>query len=310
MSDIIANARSWLVLGAGELGMAILRALAERINQRANIRIAVLLRPLPERGPAPAKRRQADEIDSLGIDILRADLASISVDELAAIFSPFDTVIGCTGFVGGRGTQRKLTSAALLAGVTRYVPWQFGVDYDAVGRGSGQDVWDEQLDVRDMLRGQTRTRWIIVSTGMFMNFLFEPSFGVVDLAKDRVLALGGWDNKVTVTTPEDIGRLTAEILFAEPKIVDQVVYVAGDTITYAALADAIDRVLGRKVVRVERTVEDLQRDLAGQPGDEMRKYRLAFARRTGVAWEMGRTFNAMKGLHVTDVPSWILGRLG
>jgi hypothetical protein len=41
----------------------------------------------------------------------------------------------------------------LQAGVERYVPWQFGVDYDVVGRGSGQEVFDEQSDVRDMLRG-------------------------------------------------------------------------------------------------------------------------------------------------------------
>jgi len=39
--------------------------------------------------------------------------------------------------------QRKITAAVLHAGVGRYVPWQFGVDYDVVGRGSGQDIWDE-----------------------------------------------------------------------------------------------------------------------------------------------------------------------
>ena len=68
---------------------------------------------------------------------------------------------------------------------------------------------------------------------MFTSFLFEPAFGVVDLAQNTVRALGSWNTAVTVTTPEDIGRLTAAIQF-DPVLVNQVVYVTGDTLTYAA----------------------------------------------------------------------------
>lgn len=89
---------------------------------------------------------------------------------LAALFRPFHTIISCTGFVAGRDTQFKLAHAVLVAGVARYFPWQFGVDCDVIGRGSAQDLFDEQLDVRDLLRGQEGTEWVIVSTGMFMSF--------------------------------------------------------------------------------------------------------------------------------------------
>jgi len=54
--------------------------------------------------------------------------------------------------------------------VKRYFPWQFGVDYDVIGRGSAQDLFDKQLDVRHLLRGQSGTEWVVVSTGMFMSF--------------------------------------------------------------------------------------------------------------------------------------------
>ena len=278
MSDTRAANNSFLVLGAGELGTAVLHALAERIDPDTGTTVTVLLRPLPDGEPTSSRRREAEDLRSMGIDILRADLASSSVEQLVAVFEPFGTVVSCTGFVAGSGTQRKLTSAVLQAGVQRYVPWQFGVDYDVVGRGSGQDVWDEQLDVRDMLRRQTRTHWIIVSTGMFTSFLFEPSFGVVDLAQNTVHALGSWDNEVTVTTPDDIGRLTTAILFEEPRIVDEIVYVAGDTLSYSDVADAVDQVLGRTVERIGRTVADLKSDLAAHPTDNLCRYRLAFAR--------------------------------
>ncbi len=284
MSDPEPRTYSILVLGAGELGMAVLRALSQQRGSASSPELTVLLRPVPTGDATGAADGQADALRALGVGIFRADLTAESEDGLAAAFAPFSTVICCTGFVGGPGTQRKITAAVLAAGVGRYVPWQFGVDYDVVGRGSGQDVWDEQLDVREMLRAQSRTRWTIISTGMFTSFLFEPSFGLADLESNRVHALGSWDSQLTVTTSEDVGRLTAAILSSEPRIDDEVVFVAGDTISYAELADTVDLVLFRKVERNLWSVPELRSELAQHPEDGMLKYRLAFARDNGVAW--------------------------
>ena len=295
---------SILVLGAGELGKAVLRHLAAHQAAHANFRLAVLLRLETLTSQEDGKRRDVAELRAQGIELLSGDLAAESPAALAEKFRPFHTVVCCTGFVGGPGTQLKITRAALAAGVARYVPWQFGVDYDVVGRGSGQDVWDEQLDVRDLLRAQAGTRWLIVSTGMFTSFLFEPSFGVVDLERNTVHALGSWDTAVTVTTPDDIGRLTAAILFAEPPISNQVVYTAGDTITYGQLADTVDAVLNRRVERVDWNMAKLREDLALHPEDGIRKYRVAFGAGKGVAWPLSRTFNAQRGIETVNVAQW------
>ena len=249
---VVTTGLSILVLGAGELGMSVLRSLAVRAAPGKTL--AVLLRPQGTDTMSARKRRDMDELRSLGIDLIDGDLAATSEIDLARIFAQFDTVIGCTGFVAGGGVQLKLARAVLVAGVRRYVPWQFGVDYDVIGRGSAQNLFDEQLDVRDLLRSQSRTEWVIISTGMFTSFLFEPSFGVVDLERKAVHALGSLDTPVTVTAAEDIGRLTTEILFAEPRFANQVVYTAGDTLTYAEVADIVDRVLDRKVTRIEWSV--------------------------------------------------------
>ena len=201
----------------------------------------------------------------------------------------------------------------LEAGVRRFFPWQFGVDYDVVGRGSAQDLWDEQLDVRDLLRCQDQTEWVIVSTGLFMSFLFEPSFGIVELDEDKkggtVRALGSWDNKVTVTTPEDIGKLTAMIVFEEPRLSNKVVYTAGETVTYGRVAEIVDEVLGsgtgfrRQVWTVELLKEDLE-EQRGREGETMSKYRVAFAVGRGVSWDVERSWNWQKGVEVTDVKSY------
>jgi len=295
---------SILVLGAGELGMAVLRSLAGRAALFPGTTLTVLLRPSTITSHDPDKQRDITELQTLGVKFLPGDLVAASTIELADHFRGFHTVIGCTGFVAGRSIQLKLARAALDAGVKRYFPWQFGVDYDVIGRGSAQDLFDEQLDVRDLLRSQDRMEWVIVSTGMFTSFLFEPSFGVVDLAQKTIHALGSWGTAVTVTTPKDIGALTAEIVFAEPRIVNSVVYTAGDTVTYERLADIVDSVLGRKVRRVEWSVPVLKDELAKDPNDPIKKYRVVFAEGRGVSWEVGKTFNAQRGIEVLDVERW------
>lgn len=300
----MSKGNSILVLGAGELGMAMLRVLARRAALKADLSLAVLLRPSTIASSDPEKSKDVAELRGLDIEFVEGDLAAQTDEELATTFARFNTVISCTGFAGGRGVQRKIARAALAAGVRRYLPWQFGVDYDVIGRDSAQDLFDEQLDVRELLRSQTRTEWIIVSTGMFTSFLFDPAFGVVDLAEHTVNALGSWDNAVTVTTPEDIATLTAEILFAEPRISNQVVYVAGDTVTYRQVADTVDEVLGIKVRRKEWTVPDLIRQWDEKPQDTLRKYRVVFAQGRGVAWDMKRTFNAQRNIRVCGLDEW------
>jgi len=301
--------KSILVLGAGELGMAVLRSLSRRARQRSDSELTVLLRPSTIASNDPAKQRDIAELRSLGVKILAGDLVKNSAAELADLFNDFHTVIGCTGFVTGRRILLKQAQAALDAGVRRFFPWQFGVDYDIIGRGSAQDLFDEQLDVRDLLRSQDRMEWVIVSTGMFTSFLFVPEFGVVDLANNTVHALGGWDTAVTVTTPEDIGELTAEILYAEPRIVNRVVYTAGETITYRRLADIVDSVLNRKFQRVEWSVPLLKDELAADPENAFKKYRVVFAEGRGVSWDMGQTFNAQHGIKVKDVEQWVRDNL-
>lgn len=308
----MSNDKAILVLGAGELGMAVLRNLAQRASGAsgaAGVSIAVLLRPLATASADAVKRKKRAELHELGIEIVEGDVARQSCAELADTFRRFDTVISCTGFVGGKGVQLKIARAALDARVKRFFPWQFGVDYDIIGRGSAQDLFDEQLDVRDLLRAQTDTEWVIVSTGMFISFLFEPSFGVVDFATNTVNALGSHDNAVTVTTADDIGLMTAEIVFANPRISNRVEYIAGDTVTYRDVADTLERVLGVRVNRNEWTVPELERQLAEAPDDPLRKYRLVFAHGRGVAWDSTQTFNGRHGVRLSGIEDWLRSNL-
>ncbi|KIZ50269.1 2'-hydroxyisoflavone reductase [Pseudomonas oryzihabitans] len=299
--------QSILVLGAGELGLPVLRNLARLAKEKPGSKVSVLLRQSTLDSQDAGKKRELGELRALGITLVAGDLVKDSIAELAAVFARFDTVIGCAGMVAGRETPMKLARAALASGVKRYFPWQFGVDYDVIGRGSPQDLFDAQLEVRELLRAQSQTEWVIISTGMFTSFLFEPAFEVVDLVTDTVRALGSLDTQVTLTTPEDIGRLTAEIVFFEPRFRNEIVYLAGDTMAYGELAGLLERVLQRPFSTQVWTLPQLLDELEKEPDEQLKhiwKYRAVFAQGRGVAWPMETTFNARHGFPVTSAEQW------
>ena len=98
-------------------------------------------------------------------------------------------------------------------------------------------------------------------------------------------------------------------MFAVPRIRDEIVYLAGDTVTYGEVADKLQTSLGRPFSRHEWTEQHLLDELARDPNNMMRKYRAAFAQGRGVAWDKSGTFNQQRAIPVTDVASWINANL-
>lgn len=298
------TAKKVLVLGAGQLGAAVLDALLPAVTQLNGI-VSVIVSPASWDKQGKLLSDTHQKLADAGAQFISVDVADSTIESLKAHIASFDTVINCMGFVAGAGTQLKITRAVLEAGVSRYFPWQFGVNYDVVGKGSGQPVWDEQYDVRTLLREQNATEWVIVSTGMFTSFLFEPAFDVVNLSEKTINALGEWGTQVTVTSPADIGRLTTEIYLHQPRIVNEIVFVAGETTSYGKLAETVERVTKQTFSKGVFTVPTLLDALRLNPDDQMLRYRAAFARGDGMWWPMSDTYNAKNNIRTQNIESWL-----
>ena len=303
---------SILVLGAGELGQAMLNALvAQSAKLEANIgtAIAVLLRPATIESKDETKRLHVASLKTQGIDIVAGDVVQDSPTHLSSVFRKYHTIINATGMYAPAGTQTKICSAILASGCRRYFPWQFGVDYDVIGSNSSQDLFTEQLKVRGMLLAQVDLKWVIVSTGKFTSFLFEPAFGLVNQNRDTVTAIGSWENSITVTSPADIGRVIAEIALTATDV-EGVVYTAGDTVSMQKLADIVERISDKEIKRDLKTLPELREELAAQPANGMAKYRVVFAEGVGVAWDTAKTFNAQRGMRLESAEQWARENLG
>lgn len=303
---------SVLILGAGELGEAIIDSLASDVQIQKDFDIKVLLRPSTINSKDATKIALRSFLTQRNVEIVSGDLVENTKTTLASIFKSFTMVVGSSGMTYPPGTQLKISEAVLEAGVKHYIPWQYGVDYDIIGRSSSQTLFTEQLDVRGLLRNQTNTKWIIISVGMFMSFLFEESFGVVD-SQGNVRALGGWDNKVTVTRVEDIALVVSEVLKAwnlQQNIGDDqgVIYVAGETLTYGRLADIVEKIKGRSIGRQVWDIESLKKELTEDPNNGMKRYRPVFAEGRGIFWDEGTTFNRKIGLNLMGVEEYLSAR--
>ncbi len=90
---------------------------------------------------------------------------------------------------------------------------------------------------------------------------------------------------------------------------NEIVFLAGDTVTYGEVADKLEAGLGRPFRRSEWSVPFLMEELAKDPQNMMRKYRAAFALGRGVAWDKAGTFNTRQSIPVTDIDAWIHANL-
>jgi hypothetical protein len=298
---------SILLLGAGELGTSLLSSL----THLPNVHITLGIR-------SPAKYTS---LASSKVDLAQIDLSSPS-EHLTETFSHYDILISATGFGQDPSTVHKLAHEVLLAGSLRrsrgegklwFFPWQWGVDYDVTRDGEGlMPLFGAQKEVRDLLRSEAdaaNVKWTIVSTGIFMSFLFEPFWGVVDREKMIVRALGSWEHKVTVTDVRDIGRVLARIVAGHVESTNRVLYVTGDTVSYAELADLVARVSSKKVEKEAWTIPYLQEELRSDPENGIKKYRLVFARE-GVWWNKEGTVNEQLGMKMLGVEEYANGLFG
>ncbi|KPI41848.1 uncharacterized protein AB675_5640 [Cyphellophora attinorum] len=332
--------RPILLLGAGELGLALLHHLTTHPSFSPTLHpVTLALRPStftdPNRAADLASYRAIHPaVSFLGLDI--ADAAT-TVEVLAAKFGEggYGTIIHANGMTLPPGSQRKLTEAVLLYAAAeegdsgkkrgvRYLPWQFGVDYDILGpRNAGDGLFSEAYGVRELLRSpqnQGTVEWLVVSCGIFTSFLFEEIWGVVTTTPEkqiRVRALGSWEDGITATTAGDIARVTAELVLEPHGYVkewrENKVYIAGETLTYAQLVDTVQRVTAREVLRDQvwdraTTAREVQNASADQK--KIWQYRAVFGGGEGVSWPVEETWNQKRGWVMEGIEGWLTKNLG
>jgi hypothetical protein len=149
--------------------------------------------------------------------------------------------------------------AAKRNGVRRMIPSDFAVDLFEV-----EDDWHPLLNMRkhaDRAIAASGLEHVHVLNGVFMEYLFEPQFGVFDVKQGTAAYWGDGATELDMTTMDDTARYTAEAAL-DRSLPSGKFAVVGDRMTVLAAGRVYEKVRGKHLVpRSQGTLADLERHI-------------------------------------------------
>jgi nucleoside-diphosphate-sugar epimerase len=217
-----------IVAGAtGNLGGRIARALRER-----EARVRALVR----HGTAPDKLERLQE---LGIAIARVDLSNAS--EVTQACSGASCVVsalqGLRDVIVDR--QRVLLDAAVRAGVPRFIPSDYSIDFTRLPPGENRNL-DLRRDFHSCLDKASISATTIFN-GAFAELL-TGQMPLIFFKLKRVLYWGSADQRMDFTTVDDTAAFTASAAL-DPST-PRFLRIAGDQLSARELAALVSEVTG------------------------------------------------------------------
>lgn len=218
------------VAGAtGDLGERIVRALVDR---GAEVRIIVR---------SSSDRAKINELEKLGVHVVKVD--AWTVDEVAGACRGVSCVVSALS--GLRDTvvdaQKVLLDAAVAAGVPRFIPSDYSIDFTKFPAGRNRN-----LDLRRDFHAYLDKAPIAATTifnGPFADMV-TGQMPIILFNLNWVLVWGNADQRIDFTTKDDTAAFTASAALADSA--PRFLHIAGDQISIRELASVVSEVTGKK----------------------------------------------------------------
>lgn len=244
--------------GTGNLGKRIVNALLEK---GADVRVIV-------RSSSDADT--VKKLEDSGVTVFRVDTSNVA--EVSNACMGASCVV--SALAGLRDvvidTQKVLLDAAIIAGVPRFIPSDFSLDFTNLDAGENRN-----LDLRREFHHYLDKTTIAATTifiGPFMDLLTDQMPMILSRPK-RILYWGNADHRIDFTTMDDTAAFTANVALDDNA--PRFLRVAGDQISPRQLATVVSEVTGNQfrllragglgllnvLIRVARTVAPGKNDL-------------------------------------------------
>ena len=244
-----------LVVGAtGMLGGKIARAL---IAKHGDADVRLMVRPGSDKDEK-VKDKLAEMV-RLGATVVPGDVGDR--ESLLAATHGIDVIV--SALQGGPDIiidgQMALLEAAKANGVRRILPSDFAVDLFEV-----EDGWHPLLNMRkqaDKAIASSGLEHVHVLNGVFMEFLFEPQFGVFDVAKGTGTDWGDGTTELDMTTTDDTARYAAAAAL-DRSLPNGKFAIAGDRMTVLDAAKVYEKICGRNLaLHSQGSLDELQQHI-------------------------------------------------
>jgi len=219
-----------LVAGAtGNLGGKIVRALLEK---GADVRAVVRMNTSVEK---------IEELERMGVKVFKVDM--LNVNEVAIACTGASCVV--SALAGLReviiDTQKVLLDAAILAGVPRFIPSDYSLDFTNFSHGENRNL-DLRREFHQYL-DNTSISATTIFNGAFADML-TGQMPLILFKQKLVLHWGNADHKMGFTTVNDTAIYTANVALdsSSPRFLR----IAGDQISPIELKAVMTEVTGEK----------------------------------------------------------------
>lgn len=166
---------------------------------------------------------------------------------LVAAFKNQDAVINCTTTLA-IPTQRRIISAALEAGVRRYVPSEYGLNNNNPSARALCPVFRDKGEIQDYLRSLgPRMEWMSIACGMWLRWSAEHEFLGMHVAERRFVLWDDGEGWFSATTEENTAlALVNALTLRWEETANRVVWVSDFAVTQRMLLGALERVTGER----------------------------------------------------------------
>ncbi len=219
-----------LVAGAtGNLGSQIVAAL---------IKSGAIVKAIVRNNCSPQK---IYDLEKQGAQVFTIDMQNI--DDIVKICAAVDCVVSALAGLEDViiDTQKILLNAAVNAGVPRFIPSDFSLDFTKFNDGENRN-----LDIRRRFHTYLDTQPIkatSVFNGAFMDMLTNE-IPMIIFKKKLVLHWGNANHKMYFTKISDVANYTAQV--ALDVTTPRYVYIAGDYISASQIREVVSEVYGSR----------------------------------------------------------------
>lgn len=168
-------------------------------------------------------------------------------DALVAAFTNQDAVINCVTTLAVR-TQLRIISAAVEAGVRRFVPSEYGLNNNNPAARALNSVFREKGEVQDYLRTlEHRMEWMAVANGMWLKWSATHEFLGMHIAERKFVFWDDGEGLFSTTTEENTALAVVNALTKKwEETANKVVWLSDFAVSQKQLLEAVERFTGER----------------------------------------------------------------
>lgn len=227
-----SNNGSFIVLAGATGGLG--KLIAEELRGRGAV-VKALVRQTT--APDSIAALAAFGVKAVAVDLGQVADATIALRGASCVVSALN---GLSDVI--LGTQGVLLEAAVAAGVPRFIPSDYSLDFTKTVPGSNRN-----LDLRRTFHERLRASpiaWTSILNGAFMDML-DGQMPIVADKIHRVIHVGSADQKLDFTTMRDTAFYTAQVAL-DAGGTPEILRIAGDVLSARGLAEVASRARGSR----------------------------------------------------------------